>query len=141
MLVNSAKCFIKISLESLKKDVRRFYCFSVDFSLISPGTALERGELVSASGLSTANQNYFNLSTGNFTHNWSNTGLITVNDDWGGVPSIEGYLGQGLTTTTAVDPQTVLGTSTAQNDLDVIAIIAVDLNLLAARLDIQVADK
>jgi predicted extracellular nuclease len=47
-----------------------------------------------------------------FTQNWTNTGLITVNNDWSGVPGIIGYrgddFGTGVTTsTTGVDPQTV----------------------------------
>ena len=28
-----------------------------------------------------------------FNQNWTNTGLITTNDDWSGVPGIVGYLG------------------------------------------------
>ncbi|NCT22354.1 hypothetical protein GW781_14525, partial [bacterium] len=56
-----------------------------------------------------------------FSQNWSNTGLITVNDDWSGVPGITGYLGQGLTTATGVDPQTVLGESALPGDLTVLA--------------------
>lgn len=49
-----------------------------------------------------------------FSQNWTNIGLITVNDNWIGVPGIVGYRGDGLTSTTNVDPQTVLvdGTST-----------------------------
>jgi predicted extracellular nuclease len=42
-----------------------------------------------------------------FAQAWSNTGLITVNDDWSSVPGIVGYRGDALTSTTAVDPQTV----------------------------------
>lgn len=56
-----------------------------------------------------------------FSQNWTNTGLITANDSWSGVPGIEGYLGQDITTSTGVDPQTLLTTSGAANDLDVIA--------------------
>lgn len=56
-----------------------------------------------------------------FTQNWTNTGLITSNDNWSGVPGIEGFLGQDLTTTTGTDPQTIVGTSSVANDLDVIA--------------------
>lgn len=91
------------------------------FALLSPGATLERGKIVSASGSAVANQNYFDLSAGNFTQNWSNAGLITANDDWSGVQSVEGYLGQDITTATGVDPQTLLTTSTLPNDLDVIA--------------------
>ena len=56
-----------------------------------------------------------------FSQNWSNTGLITTNDIWAGVPGIEGYLGQDITTGTGTDPQTLLTTSALANDLDVIA--------------------
>ena len=28
-----------------------------------------------------------------FTQDWSNTGLITTNDDWSGVAGVVGYLG------------------------------------------------
>ena len=40
-----------------------------------------------------------------FTQDWANTGLITTNDDWAGVPGIMGFRGDNLTTTTGVDPQ------------------------------------
>jgi hypothetical protein len=55
-----------------------------------------------------------------FSQDWS-TNLITTNDDWSPVPGIEGYLGQDITTGVGVDPQTLLTTSAATNDLDVIA--------------------
>jgi len=64
---------------------------------------------------------YHNLAGGAFTQDWSNTGLITGNDDWSGVPSIIGYLGQDLTTATGTDPQTILTANSAvANDLDII---------------------
>ena len=44
-----------------------------------------------------------------YVQNWSNNGLITVNDDWTGVPGVIGYRGDGLTSANDVDPQTVLG--------------------------------
>lgn len=53
-------------------------------------------------------QTYHLLSSGQFSQNWTNTGLITVNDDWTGVTSMQGYRGDNLTTATAVDPQTVV---------------------------------
>src|SRR5215213_9334870 len=55
-----------------------------------------------------------------FSQNWTNTGLITANDDWSLVPGIEGFLGQDITTGTGVDPRTLLTNSTFANDLDVI---------------------
>ena len=35
-----------------------------------------------------------------FSQNWTNTGLITADNDWSGVPGIIGYRGEGLTSTT-----------------------------------------
>lgn len=44
-----------------------------------------------------------------FTQNWSNTGLITANDNWASVTGIVGYLGDYTTSTpTGVDPQTLI---------------------------------
>lgn len=55
------------------------------------------------------NNTAHSLAGGAFTQDWSNTGLITTNDDWSGVDGIEGYLGDYTTSTpTAVDPQTLL---------------------------------
>ncbi|HEX9922357.1 MAG TPA: ExeM/NucH family extracellular endonuclease [Anaerolineae bacterium] len=48
-----------------------------------------------------------------FSQDWSNTGLITTNDDWSGVSGIVGYRGDGLVSSTGVDPQTVLGDGSA----------------------------
>ncbi len=43
-----------------------------------------------------------------FSQNWSNTGLITANDDWSMVPGIVGFLGDYAATSspTNVDPRT-----------------------------------
>ena len=44
-----------------------------------------------------------------FSQNWTNTGLITVDDNWSGVPGIVGYRGDDATTTTAnIDPRTLV---------------------------------
>lgn len=44
-----------------------------------------------------------------FSQNWTNTGLITTNNVWSGVPGIVGYLGDYSTgTDTGVDPQTLV---------------------------------
>ena len=43
-----------------------------------------------------------------FGQDWSNPCLITTTDNWGGVPSIIGYRGDGLVAATNVDPRTVL---------------------------------
>jgi hypothetical protein len=39
-----------------------------------------------------------------FTQDWSATGQITLNDDWSGVPGIQGYLGDEATSITGVNP-------------------------------------
>jgi hypothetical protein len=66
-------------------------------------------------------QTYHLLSGGPFTQNWSNTGLITVNDSWTGVPSIIGYLGDDAATTAApINPQTAIGALYSQT-IDVVA--------------------
>jgi predicted extracellular nuclease len=64
----------------------------------------------------------FALSTGNFAQDWSNAGLITTNDDWSGVPSIMGYLGDILPSSspTGVDPRTYTNGSLV-GEVDVIA--------------------
>jgi len=55
-----------------------------------------------------------------WSQDWSNTGLIAIDDDWNGVPGIVGYRGDELTAATGTDPQTILvdGTTTP---VDVIA--------------------
>ena len=63
---------------------------------------------------------YFSLAGGKFEQNWTNTGLITTDDNWSAVPSIIGYRGDDITTVTATDPQTLLGNDTP-GVVDVIA--------------------
>ena len=56
-----------------------------------------------------------------FAQDWSNTGLITTNDDWSGVAGVVGYLGDDTSTTANdVDPQTRLA-ATFSSTVDVIA--------------------
>lgn len=66
-----------------------------------------------------ANSVYFNLTSGNLNFGVSPSTInqITTNDDWSSVASVEGYMGLNLTTTHGVDPQTVLGTEFANNQL------------------------
>ncbi|HEY5798548.1 MAG TPA: ExeM/NucH family extracellular endonuclease, partial [Bosea sp. (in: a-proteobacteria)] len=60
---------------------------------------------------------YFALSSGSLTQNWSNTGLISANDDWSAVPSIVGYLGDiDAGSPTAVDPRTLTGAALGAPD-------------------------
>lgn len=62
----------------------------------------------------------FQLSTGSFLQNWSNAGQITANDDWSGVPSIVGFLGDtNAGSPTGVDPRTL--TANDASAIDVIA--------------------
>lgn len=66
-----------------------------------------------------ANSTYASLSSGNFSFSLTagTANLITSNDNWTGVNSVEGYFGQNLTATHGVDPQTVLGTEFSGNTL------------------------
>ena len=64
---------------------------------------------------------YFALSGGSLTQDWSNAALITANDNWSGVPSIVGFLGQDIVTGTGADARTATGTSASATDIDVIA--------------------
>ncbi|CAA9518026.1 MAG: Alkaline phosphatase [uncultured Sphingomonas sp.] len=64
-------------------------------------------------------ETYFDLSSGDLLQDWSNSGQITAADDWSGVPSIVGYLGDGMVgSSTGVNPGTVTGSSVS---VDVIA--------------------
>src|SRR5690349_20234199 len=56
-----------------------------------------------------------------FSQDWSNAALITTNDSWTGIMGVQGFLGQDITTTTGIDPQTLLSVSSVANDLDIIA--------------------
>ena len=54
-----------------------------------------------------------------FSQNWTDASLITVSDDWSGVPSIIGYRGDGLTAAIDADPQTILAGDDAAPVVDV----------------------
>ncbi len=54
-----------------------------------------------------------------FAQNWSDSSLISVDDDWSSVPGILGFRGDGITGATAINPQTLLGEGTIT--IDVIA--------------------
>jgi len=62
---------------------------------------------------------YFDLAGGSLVQNWTDTALISADDNWANVPSFEGFLGQNITTTDGVNPGTLLTDSTVANDLDV----------------------
>lgn len=54
-----------------------------------------------------------------FSQSWTNTGQITADDNWSGVPGIVGYLGDDAAITTADrDPQTIV-TGAASTTIDV----------------------
>ncbi len=56
-----------------------------------------------------ADSNFFVLTPSTpFLQNWSNTGMITIDDDWSGVPSITGYRGDDPAGVPGTDPTTVL---------------------------------
>ncbi len=63
---------------------------------------------------------YHLLSGGSLVQDWANAGQITSNDDWSGVPSIQGFLGDiDAGSSTGVDPRSLTGAATGV--LDVIA--------------------
>lgn len=64
---------------------------------------------------------YFTLNSGDFLQDWSNTNLISVNNDWSAVPSIKGFLGSGMTSLTGVDPQTLTTVNSLSQTDSVIA--------------------
>lgn len=57
---------------------------------------------------------YHPVNSSAFTQDWSNTALISANNDWSGVPSIIGYTGIGTTSGQVIDSGTIL-TQTATN--------------------------
>lgn len=65
---------------------------------------------------------YFPLANANFGQDWSNTGLITADDNWSNVPFIIGYLGDVSAGTTAdVDPTSAAHQGPALGAVDVLA--------------------
>lgn len=88
---------------------RSIFAYLVAFSLLLPASVVPqtrgtKGNLTPK----VMNASYFDLSSGNYTQDWTNTGLITVNDIWDDVPSVVGFRGDGLTGGTGTDPQTIL---------------------------------
>jgi len=76
--------------------------------------------LVAAAYSASANTIPFSLASGNFSQDWTTTTLITANDDWSGVPSITGHLGDdNAASPTAVDPTTIV--AAGAGTIDVIA--------------------
>lgn len=75
------------------------------------------GALALAASSARADATYHVLANGSFGQDWSNTGLITADDDWSGIPSLEGHLGNDLVAV-ARDPRTVLGFGTGTLDVN-----------------------
>ncbi|MCD9187815.1 MAG: DNA/RNA non-specific endonuclease [Pyrinomonadaceae bacterium] len=89
--------------------VRTFAALIIFFALV---LSLFQGHIFVGSVLADTN-----AQTVPFSQNWANTNLISVADDWSGVPGIIGYRGDNLTNATATDPQTILvdGSATPVN--------------------------
>lgn len=66
-----------------------------------------------AAGSAVADTTPHNLAAGSFSQDWTTTTLITTDNNWSGVPSIIGYRGDDLTTSTGTDPQTILADGAA----------------------------
>ena len=54
-----------------------------------------------------------------FSQNWTNIGMITVDDNWSGVAGITGFRGDNLTGATGTDPQTLTLADDATPVIDV----------------------
>lgn len=91
------------------------------------------GEMAARSGafpIVRASNVYANLAAGNLTLNLNPTtaDLITSNDDWSVMQSVEGYMGRNLTATHGVDPQTILKTEFTNNTLPEVGQTQVNAN-------------
>jgi predicted extracellular nuclease/Ca2+-binding RTX toxin-like protein len=81
----------------------------------------------------------FVLSTGTFSQNWSLLSQISVNDDWSGVASIVGFLGDtNASAPTGVDPRTL--TANDASAVDVIANLTNPNNTSGGVGEFEVAD-
>ena len=76
------------------------------------------GALALAASGARADATYHPLANGSFQQNWTNTGLIVTNDDWSGVTSLEGHLGDGFSHPVGTDPSTVLAFGTGTLDVN-----------------------
>lgn len=53
-----------------------------------------------------------------YEQQWTDAGLITVDDSWSGVAGVQGYRGDDLTADTGADPQTILADGSAVTDVN-----------------------
>jgi Ca2+-binding RTX toxin-like protein/predicted extracellular nuclease len=72
---------------------------------LNPATIVAAGPINSSSPA-------WSLASGSFMQNWTTTTLITVDDNWAGVPAIVGYRGDDITTATGTDPRTLTANDT-----------------------------
>ena len=73
---------------------------SLEFPICRNSLLLIGISLAGSLSVTRADSTYQPLASGPFTQNWFDTGLITTNDDWSGVPGIIGYRGDDLTMVT-----------------------------------------
>jgi hypothetical protein len=85
-----------------------------------------------------ADNAYHNLEAGNFSQNWNDTSLISTDDNWSGIPSIIGYRGDGITSATGADPQTLTGEGTIT--VDVVANITSTTTTSGGVIEMQLTD-
>lgn len=57
-------------------------------------------------------KNFYKLANADFFQDWTNTDLITTNNDWSGVDAIVGYRGDGLSSPAGKNPALVTADST-----------------------------
>ncbi len=68
-----------------------------------------------------------------FAQDWSNVGLITLDDNWSGVPGIIGYRGDSNFTPSGTNPQTITGDDVLANTgVATSPVVDVNANKLAA---------
>lgn len=101
---NIRHCLIHYERNKSMKTPRHLNLFLL-FVILTTSLILRIQE---TSARSLLNKSYHSLASGPLIQNWSDEGLITINNDWSGVPSIEGYRGEDLTNTIDTDPQTIL---------------------------------
>lgn len=90
--------------------VRALFAFAI---AIVAGFVISGGKVVSA------NTAYCAVTpTTAFLQNWSNIGLITVDDNWSSVPCINGYRGDDTVAGEGVNPETVLADLSAVLDVN-----------------------
>lgn len=104
------------------------------FAALLPVPFMEKSEILPARlspATVSANAVYYNFSGGtplSFKVTAATANQISTNNDWASVASVEGYSGNGLTATHGVNPQTVLGTEFANNQLPTSASTQVNAN-------------